>query len=280
MEPLHFPSVAAIGHAYLISSSARADAVRAAKMLAGAAVCLAGHDVPCGVCRGCRKAASGSHPDIIPVVRQTDRNGNLRRELTVDQIRELAADAQVLPNEAERKVYIIEEAELMNLNAQNAALKLLEEPPATVIFVLCAVNSNQLLETVRSRCLTLSVAGGEEAADEDSRKLADGFLTAVRSGDRIRLYRWLAKNELNKIDLTTDFIGASLQRTADMLCGRASCGNLMPEQQMQLYRLLSQCADYLKVNVNPKHIFSLLAAGALESSVPPHSGLSETGESE
>ena len=280
MEPLHFPSVAAIGHAYLISSSARADAVRAAKMLAGAAVCLAGHDVPCGVCRGCRKAASGSHPDIIPVVRQTDRNGNLRRELTVDQIRELAADAQVLPNEAERKVYIIEEAELMNLNAQNAALKLLEEPPATVIFVLCAVNSNQLLETVRSRCLTLSVAGGEEAADEDSRKLADGFLTAVRSGDRIRLYRWLAKNELNKIDLTTDFIGASQQRTADMLCGRASCGNLMPEQQMQLYRLLSQCADYLKVNVNPKHIFSLLAAGALESSVPPHSGLSETGESE
>ena len=280
MEPLHFPSVAAIGHAYLISSSARADAVRAAKMLAGAAVCLAGHEVPCGVCRGCRKAASGSHPDIIPVVRQTDRNGNLRRELTVDQIRELAADAQVLPNEAERKVYIIEEAELMNLNAQNAALKLLEEPPATVIFVLCAVNSNQLLETVRSRCLTLSVAGGEEAADEDSRKLADGFLTAVRSGDRIRLYRWLAKNELNKIDLTTDFIEASLQRTADMLCGRASCGNLMPEQQMQLYRLLSQCADYLKVNVNPKHIFSLLAAGALESSVPPHSGLSETGESE
>ena len=280
VEPLHFPSVAAIGHAYLISSSARADAVRAAKMLAGAAVCLAGHDVPCGVCRGCRKAASGSHPDIIPVVRQTDRNGNLRRELTVDQIRELAADAQVLPNEAERKVYIIEEAELMNLNAQNAALKLLEEPPATVIFVLCAVNSNQLLETVRSRCLTLSVAGGEEAADEDSRKLADGFLTAVRSGDRIRLYRWLAKNELNKIDLTTDFIEASLQRTADMLCGRASCGNLMPEQQMQLYRLLSQCADYLKVNVNPKHIFSLLAAGALESSVPPHSGLSETGESE
>ena len=280
VEPLHFQSVAAIGPAYLISSSARADAVRAAKMLAGAAVCLAGHDVPCGVCRGCRKAASGSHPDIIPVVRQTDRNGNLRRELTVDQIRELAADAQVLPNEAERKVYIIEEAELMNLNAQNAALKLLEEPPATVIFVLCAVNSNQLLETVRSRCLSLSVAGGEEAADEDSRKLADGFLTAVRSGDRIRLYRWLAKNELNKIDLTTDFIEASLQRTADMLCGRASCGNLMPEQQMQLYRLLSQCADYLKVNVNPKHIFSLLAAGALESSVPPHSGLSETGESE
>ena len=264
VEPLHFPSVAAIGHAYIISSSARADAVQTAKKLACAAVCLAGHDVPCGVCRGCRKAASGSHPDIIPVVRQTDRNGNLRRELTVDQIRELAADAQVLPNEAERKVYIIEEAELMNPNAQNAALKLLEEPPSTVIFALCAVNPNQLLETVRSRCLTLNVAGGEEAADEEIRKLADAFLTAVRSGDRIRVYRWLSKNELNKIDLTTAFVEAALQRTADMLCGRTSGGNLTPEQQMHLYRLLSQCADYLKVNVNPKHIFSLLAAEALE----------------
>ena len=73
---------------------------------------------------------------------------------------------------------------------------------------------------------------------------------------------------------------AALQRTADMLCGRASCGNLTPEQQMHLYRLLSQCADYLKVNVNPKHIFSLLAAEALESSGPPHSGLSQTGEPE
>ena len=264
VEPLHFPSVAAIGHAYIVSSSARAEAVQTARKLACAAVCLAGHNVPCGVCRGCRKAASGNHPDIIPVARQTDRNGNLRRELTVDQIRELAADAQVLPNEAERKVYIIEEAELMNLNAQNAALKLLEEPPATVIFVLCAVNPTQLLETVRSRCLTLNVAGSEEAADEESRKLADAFLTAVRSGDRIRVYRWLAKNELNKIDLTTAFVEAALQRTADMLCRRISCGNLTPEQQMHLYNLLSKCADYLKVNVNPKHIFSLLAAEALD----------------
>ena len=282
MDPLHFSSVAAIGHAYTISSSAREDAVRTARKLAGAAVCLSGRDVPCGICRGCRKAASGSHPDIIPVVRQTDRNGNLRRELTVDQIRELAADAQVLPNEAERKVYIIEEAELMNQNAQNAALKLLEEPPPTVIFALCAVNPSLLLETVRSRCQTLNVAGGRETADEEAVKLADSFLNAVRSGDRIRVYRWLAKNEPNKIDQTAAFAEAALQRTADMLCGRVSCGDLTPEQQMRLYRLLSQCTDYLKVNVNPKHIFSLLAAEALELSGPAAalSGLSRTGESE
>ena len=268
MEPLHFSSVAAIGHAHIISSSSREDAISVARQLAGAAVCLSGQEVPCGVCRGCRKAAAGVHPDIIPVLRQPDRNGNLRRELTVDQIRELAADAQVLPNESERKAYILEEADLMNLNAQNAALKLLEEPPATAIFLLCVTNAQLLLETIRSRCRILNVAGGEEAADDEIRKLADGFLSAVRSGDRIRVYRWLAKNELNKLDLTSAFLEASSQKTADMLCGRASCGNLTPEQQMHLYRLLSQCSDYLKVNVNPKHIFSMLAAEALSVSAP------------
>ena len=260
MEQIKFQNPAAIGHAYLIASASRDLALRKAHEIASAAVCLAGRDVPCGVCRGCRKASSGVHPDIIPIRRDTDRNGNMRRELTVSQIREVTVDAQVLPNEAERKVYIIEEAELLNLNAQNAALKLLEEPPPHVIFLLCVQNPELVLETVRSRCTSLTVGGEESEQDEESRKLADSFLSAVRSGDRNRLFRWIAKNELNKLDATGAFIDAALQRTSDMLCGRISCGSLSKEEQMHLYRLLLKCSDYLKVNVNPKHIFSLLTA--------------------
>ena len=268
MEALRFASPAAIGHAYILSSPSREDALRKAREIAAAAVCLAGHDVPCGQCRGCRKASAGVHPDIISVRRQTDKSGNLRRELSVGQIRELSVDAQVLPNEAERKAYIIEEAELMNLNAQNAALKLLEEPPPTVIFLLCVSNPGLLLETVRSRCALIALSGEEDSPDEESRKLADGFLTAVRSGEALRLQRWIAKNELSRLDATAAFVDAALQRTADMLCGRVSAGALSPEQQMQLYRLLQRCAEYLKVNVNAKHIFSLLAVDAL----PPAAG--------
>ncbi len=268
MEALRFASPAAIGHAYILSSPSREDALRKAREIATAAVCLAGHDVPCGQCRGCRKASAGVHPDIISVRRQTDKSGNLKRELSVGQIRELSVDAQVLPNEAERKAYIIEEAELMNLNAQNAALKLLEEPPPTVIFLLCVSNPGLLLETVRSRCALIALSGEEDSPDEESRKLADGFLTAVRSGESLRLQRWIAKNELSRLDATAAFVDAALQRTADMLCGRVSAGALSPEQQMQLYRLLQRCAEYLKVNVNAKHIFSLLAVDAL----PPAAG--------
>ena len=66
----------------------------------------------------------------------TDDKGRPKREIMVDQVRAMAADASILPNEAERKVYVIHEAELMNESAQNAALKLLEEPPAWVVFIL------------------------------------------------------------------------------------------------------------------------------------------------
>ena len=263
LEPIRFSDPSAIGHAYVLSSPSRDDALRKARDIASAAVCLAGHDVPCGVCRGCRKTASGIHPDVILVRRLTDKNGNLRRELTVAQIRELSVDAQVLPNEAERKAYIIEEAEFMNLNAQNAILKLLEEPPPTVIFLLCVSNPGLLLETVRSRCAFIGLSGETDPQNEDAVSLADSFLTAVRSGDRRRLYLWVAKNELARLDETAAFIDASLQRTVDMLCGRVSCGILTVEQQMHLYRLLQRCSDHLKVNVNAKHIFSLLTADSL-----------------
>ena len=261
MEPIRFSSPSAIGHAYILSSPSREDALTRAREIASAAVCLNGHDVPCGKCRGCRKAAAGVHPDIFTLRRLPDKSGNLRRELTVSQIRDL--DAQVLPSEAERKVYIIEEAELMNLNAQNAALKLFEEPPPSVIFLLCVCNPDLLLETVRSRCAMMSLSGEEGQQDADSAKLAESFLTAVRTGDRRKVYRWIAKNELSKLDATSAFIDAALQRSCDMLCGRCSAGGLSSEEQMHLYRLLQRCSDHLKVNVNAKHIFSLLAADAL-----------------
>ena len=274
LESIHFSIPSAIGHAYILSSPSRDEALHKARENASAAVCLNGHDVPCGICRGCRKAVAGIHPDIFTVQRLPDKNGNLRRELTIAQIRDLTVDAQILPTESERKVYIIEEAELLNLSAQNAALKLLEEPPPTVIFLLCVSNPDLLLETVRSRCSLLIFSGESAQQDAEVEKLADGFLTAVCSGDRRRLYRWIANNELSKLDTTSAFIDSALQRTADMLCGRAAAGTLSRKQQMDLYQLLQQCSDHLKVNVNAKHIFSLLAADAL----PEHETVSPAGK--
>ena len=256
---MHFDRPSSIRQAWILSASSRDEAVRCAQQIARAAVCLAGHDVPCGVCRGCRKALAGTHPDILSVRRLVDKTGKLKKDISVSQIRELALDAQVLPGEAERKAYILEEAELMNPSAQNAALKLLEEPPPTVIFLLCTCNPELLLETVRSRCALLRVGvsdTGEEGSESNS--LADGFLSALRSGSQTGLWRWVAKNELSKIDETRAFLEASLSGLTDMLCGRAPAGALSPRQLHEIINLITRCLDYLQVNVNAKHVFSLL----------------------
>ena len=121
-----------LSHAYIISSASEL----AAKML-----CSGAGQRPCGVCRDCRKVKARVHPDLTIVSQLVDDKGNRKKEIQIDQIRDMGADAYVLPNEAAEKVYIIERADTMNERAQNAALKLFEEPPRGVHFILCAQNA-------------------------------------------------------------------------------------------------------------------------------------------
>ena len=242
----------------IVSSGDMAEAIAAARTLAAAAVCSAPGKRPCGVCRACRKAAGDIHPDIITLRRQTDDKGRLRREITVDQIRWMAADAVVLPNEAERKVYIVEDADKMNVQAQNAALKLLEEPPAGVSFLLCVTNSALLLPTVRSRCAERRVGHGEAEGDAEAAALADGYLRALASGERGELLRWCAANEGIDGRQAAAFAESAQTAIADMLCARRDALGLTPGQLAAAAKLLDRCADYLRVNVGVKHIFGLL----------------------
>lgn len=253
-----------LSHAYIISAADMNDALSTAKQLAAAAVCQRGYEVPCRSCRACRKAFDSVHPDIITVERRNDDKGVEKREINVEQIREMAADAYILPNEAERKVYIVKDADTMNIQAQNAALKLLEEPPEGVIFLLCAKNSAQLLTTVRSRCAELNCGGAPEEADEDSIKRAGEYLKAAASADRAEICRWCTKNEdmtpreaMSFVDCVTDFC-------ADMIAGRRSRREMSIEQILYLSSLMHRCNDYLKVNVGVKHIFGLLAVATVK----------------
>ena len=84
----------------------------------------------------------------MTIERRTDDKGKQKREIAVDQIRQMVFDAVARPQTAEHKVYVVRDAQLMNTAAQNAALKLLEEPPASAAFILCAANTAMLLPTV------------------------------------------------------------------------------------------------------------------------------------
>ena len=170
MAQLEFADASRLSHAYILSAQSREEGIRTARRLAAAAVCTASGPVPCMKCRSCRKVAEGIHPDVISVARLVDDKGRQKKEITVDQVRRMAADSYVLPNEAARKVYIIEDADMMNVQAQNAALKLLEEPPAGVMFILCAENAQLLLPTVRSRCATAERHPGRNRTKTNARE--------------------------------------------------------------------------------------------------------------
>lgn len=147
-----------LSHAYLLSGPAGCGKRTLAGLLSQALVCSGAGEVPCGACDHCRKAAAGVHPDILRV-------GSDGKDITVSQVREVRSDAYIRPNEAGRKVYILENAQTMNGSAQNALLKLLEEGPAYAAFLLLSDNAGAMLPTVRSRCelLTLSPVTPAEA---------------------------------------------------------------------------------------------------------------------
>ena len=140
-----------LSHAYIISGPEGSGRKTLALRLAQAMLCSGGGQVPCGSCPHCRKAAAGIHPDLI-------RMGGDGKDVKVDAVRAMRSDAYIRPNEAERKVYLIEHAETMNQSAQNALLKLLEEGPSYAAFLLIAGQSASLLQTVRSRCVELSLS--------------------------------------------------------------------------------------------------------------------------
>ena len=113
-------------HSYIVASQSEQARDRLSLDLAAAMLCRSDGVRPCRTCRDCRKVYDGVHPDVIYVAPDPDAKVPT---IKVDQIRSIAATAYILPSEAEKKVYVLRQADTMNLSAQNAFCKLLEEPP-------------------------------------------------------------------------------------------------------------------------------------------------------
>ena len=250
-----------LSHAYMLLGPEGPDRDRAARRLAAALLCPAAQP-PCGVCRDCRKALDGVHPDVIVVDRErTDREQ--RREILVGQIRAMTADAVLAPNEAARKVYIIAQADRMNDRAQNALLKALEDPPGHACFILCAAAADGLLPTVRSRC----VRAGEETVrpreDPGMTELARAYLEAAASGDMAQVALCCMSRAGLTREETESFAGEVKDAVCGVLCGRLENPGLDRERLRRIAALMDKTEDYLRHNVQPKQIFGLLAAETL-----------------
>lgn len=253
-----------LSHAYIISSSSQEEQQELALSLAQKMLCSDAAHRPCGLCRNCRKVKNGTHPDLSHICRLTDDKGKLRKEIRVDQIRSMGADAYVLPNEAKAKVYIIDEAETMNEQAQNAALKILEEPPVGVHFILCTDNPEKLLVTVRSRCTLIHRNTDTRDFGDEALKAADEFIGCVKKGSASELLSWCMGRESTDNRNTVEFLEAVKLRLIALLRNRQQDEKLSPVRIMELIGLCDHCLELLGVNTGTKHIYGLLAVKGIE----------------
>ena len=182
-------------HGLVFAGPAGVGKATTARALAAAFLCEKPKgDLPCGRCESCRVFDAGNHPDYHVIYRQLvrlEKEKAKARDLPVDVVRDfLVAPAGRMPGLNRGKVFVVEEAETMNPQAQNALLKTLEEPYGRTLIVLLTDQPDALLPTVRSRCQVVRFAplpeplvrkelekrGVDKAAAEQGARLAAGSL--------------------------------------------------------------------------------------------------------
>ncbi len=124
----------------------------AADYISAMLLCEKGNGVPCGECKSCRMILHKTHPDVIYAA-PSGKSGNYK----IDTIREIVESAPVMPNEGRYKIYIIADMDSTLVSAQNALLKLIEEPPDHCVIILTAQSRSSLIPTIISRVVSLSV---------------------------------------------------------------------------------------------------------------------------
>lgn len=180
-------------HAILLRGSSARTRGSVSAFLAQAFVCE-GENKPCGKCSHCMKAGINSHPDVITV----DPAAQNEKTFKIALVREIKDDAYIIPNEASRKVYILKSADKMNVQAQNALLKLIEEPPSYARFILECESSSAMLETILSRVSLFDLGTDSDDVSDELRRKADD--TAARLASAI-----LKPTEYDFMKITAEF---------------------------------------------------------------------------
>ena len=168
-------------HAILVTGGDTQKRLELCEFLSMWAVCTE-ETKPCKECPRCVKVKSKNHTDIYFAKGKGKTNG-----IPVEEIREITKDLAVAPNEAQKKIYVLEDADKrMGIEALNAFLKTLEEPVQDTLFLLTAENVNALPETILSRCTTLSIET-PLTVDDEIKKLAKDIVMGIIDVSEIAL---------------------------------------------------------------------------------------------
>ncbi|MCI8728118.1 MAG: DNA polymerase III subunit delta' [Hungatella sp.] len=141
-----------VSHAYILAGEAGMGRKSLAHAFALTLLCEKGGSQPCMNCHACKQVLSGNHPDLIHVTHEKPGS------IGVDDIREQINDTiMIRPYSSYYKVYIVDDAEKMTIQAQNALLKTIEEPPSYAVIILLTINEDLFLPTILSRCVQLKL---------------------------------------------------------------------------------------------------------------------------
>ena len=256
-----------LSHALLFTGSG--DRAGLARYAAAAMECTADRGQPCGVCPACRKVGGDIHPDVI-TVRDPDH-----KNIAVDVVRSIRADAYIRPNEGRRKVYLFPDCALLTEQDQNVLLKIVEEGPPYAAFLFCAENPSQVLQTLRSRCVEVKLRPGTEEDGEPS-EAAEALCRAIGSRRRGAVAELAVRLEKKKLD--REALSAMLERSRasfaaallslygrqpgemDREIGPFLAKNLTKTQIMSTIELLQKYHGECAYNVGPGHVLGALAA--------------------
>jgi DNA polymerase III gamma/tau subunit len=227
-----------IPHAIIVEGKRGNAQTELVNFITSFAVCT-GTLKPCGVCEACKKLLNNNHPDVI-----TFEGGTAKRSFSVDKIREIRQDAYIIPNEARHKVYILYNAESMGKEAQNALLKVLEEPPSYIVFILACKSHSAMLETVNSRSVVLTVTDNE-TADIVIKSKAEEILLAIIGENELDLLKlcYLVSLDKDKLRLVLPEMAEVLRETySEKLQGKSA----------------SECSKTLAFKLTVPQIFALI----------------------
>ena len=141
-----------VSHAYILAGEEGMGRKTLAKAFAMTLLCERSDKEPCMQCHACRQILSGNHPDVIWVTHEKPAS------IGVDDIRTQINDTiYIKPYSSSYKIYMVDEADKMTVQAQNALLKTIEEPPSYAVIILMTTNQEVFLPTILSRCIQLNL---------------------------------------------------------------------------------------------------------------------------
>lgn len=290
---MSFVSEKRIPHAIIIEGDIGTGRHTLAGFIASTAVCPEA-GAPCGKCKSCLLYASKNHPDISVTAPEDGKKG-----ISVSQIRALRGEAFVKPHMSAVRAFIIDSADTLNEQSQNALLKILEEPPETVMFILITESKSALLETIISRCVVLSLNPPEraealdflsnttnfqkseiEAALEASRNnigsalrimsgesesktavAASEFLDKMRENDLWGMLSAASAAEKSRIDADRFFKDLKYYTAQRLKAEPSGCN---AKAYSLLYSQLCDLEKSLATNINLSLLCTLLVCGAVE----------------